>query len=437
MSSSSAQKGRRTMRGSILLNSALGMAALLALAACGGSDEGGSTLNQGGQDPNTPVTTQPGASSGGSSTPVKTPAQEQEEEVKKILDARKVDYGEALRTASLKLVSELPTFDQIQRIATASNEAAQKQVYEQEVDKMMADPRFEARMIQWWRDTLATGPVAPRAGFPSYDTAATFAAQVVLEDRSYMELFTATKGTCPTYRAGATPTEKGVFTPADCTTGANAAPTAGLLTDPGLLSQYYANMAFRRVRIVQERFACSKFPAEFATSPTPMGAGTYTNPWPFNALPDSKASVNFQDTSAVICANCHNTMNRMAPLFGNYDDKGVYNPTQVQVQTPIANTPRTKMEDWLPAGQPLAWRNGKTVTDMASLGKAMVDDPDVQRCAVTRVFNFAMSKGDVVNDLATLPQVVTDPYLKSFKDGGFKLKPIIAQVFKSEDFIKF
>jgi hypothetical protein len=432
------------MRGGILLKTALGMAALLALAACGGSDEGGGSLNQGGQDPNAPVNTDPGTTSGGSSTPVKTPAQEQEEEVKKILDARKVDYGEALRTASLKLVSELPTFDQIQRLATASNEAAQKQVYEQEIDKMMADPRFEVRMIQWWRDTLATGGPSPRAGFPSYDTAATFAAQVVLEDRSYMELFTASKGTCPTYRAGATATEKGVFTPADCTTGANAAPTAGLLTDPGLLSQYYANMAFRRVRIVQERFACSKFPAEFASNPTPMGAGTYTTPWPFDKLPDSKetdaakkGAVNFQDTSAVICANCHNTMNRMAPLFANYDDKGVYNATTIQVQTPVPGTPATRRVDWLKDGEPLAWRNGKTVTDIVSLGKAMVDDTDVQRCAVTRVFNFAMSKGDVVNDLATLPQVVTDPYLKSFKDGGFKLKPIIAQVFKSEDFIKF
>jgi ABC-type glycerol-3-phosphate transport system substrate-binding protein len=121
------------MRGGILLKTALGMAALLALAACGGSDEGGGSLNQGGQDPNAPVNTDPGTTSGGSSTPVKTPAQEQEEEVKKILDARKVDYGEALRTASLKLVSELPTFDQIQRLATASNEAAQKQVYEQEI----------------------------------------------------------------------------------------------------------------------------------------------------------------------------------------------------------------------------------------------------------------------------------------------------------------
>ena len=51
---------------------------------------------------------------------------------------------------------------------------------------------------------------------------------------------------------------------------------------------------------------------------------------------------------------------------------------------------------------------GVTVTDIPSLGQAMAKDPDVQRCAVTRVWNWAFSRGDVVNDVAPVPTSVTD-----------------------------
>ena len=45
----------------------------------------------------------------------------------------------------------------------------------------------------------------------------------------------------------------------------------------------------------------------------------------------------------------------------------------------------------------------KPVTDVPSLGAAIAADPDVQKCAVTRDWNYAMSRGDIVNDLATVP----------------------------------
>src|SRR4029077_19349351 len=101
------------------------------------------------------------------------------------------------------------------------------------------------------------------------------------------------------------------------------------LTDPGLMAQYYANMAFRRVRFVQETFVCSKFPAEFSATPKPMGAGAYTSPWDFGSIQGGAAAkVNFQDTTAVICANCHTTLNHLAPLFGHFDQKGDYDGTK-------------------------------------------------------------------------------------------------------------
>lgn len=411
---------------------ALGATALaLGLLACG--SDGNGSLNggggtwgggSGGSDPNGNNPTPGGGptkNQGGGTT---DPGNDQGNPN---LDQRALNYGEALRTASLKLVGELPTLADIKGLDAAQDK---KSFYEAKIDALLGDARFTAKMIQWWRDTLKTGGAA-QGQKPSFDTAATFAAMVVVQDRPYTDLFTATTGTCPTYANGA-------FAAASCN---NGAPTAGVLTDPGLMSQYAANMAFRRVRFIQETFVCSKFPTEFSQSPQQMGAGTYTSPWPFAGITGGSAQgirINFQDTSSVICANCHTTLNHVSPLFGYFDDNGQYVANTFQVKTPSTGNPTSRLEDWLPQGQQnFAWRFNVPVTDLPSLGQAIAKDPDVATCAVNRVWNWAMSRGDIVNDLATVPPVVTDPIVQDFKQNGFKLKRVIRNVFTSDDFVKF
>ena len=203
------------------------------------------------------------------------------------------------------------------------------------------------------------------------------------------------------------------------------------------MAQYFSNMSFRRVRFVQETFACAKMPAEVISPGTPMGAGTYTSPWDFNSIAGGTgAKIDFHDTSAVICANCHTTMNHIAPLFANFDAQGAYQ-NAIQVQTPVTPPVTTTLTDWLPAGQGFAWRNGVAVTDIPSLGQAMAKDPVVQACAVTRMWNWALSRGDVVNDGATVPAAVIQDQVTAFTTGGMKLKPVIKAIFTSDDFAKF
>jgi hypothetical protein len=228
----------------------------------------------------------------------------------------------------------------------------------------------------------------------------------------------------------------------DCpqTDNAPPTPTAGILSDPGLMAQYFANLAFRRVRFVQETFVCTKFPAEFGQS-LKMGAGLYTSPWDFGSITGKTntpaARIDFQDTSAVICANCHTTMNHIAPLFAEFDENGVFQGT-IQVKTPIPGNPTAELADWLPEGkQSFAWRNGTAVADLRGLGRAMANDPDVARCAVNRVWNWAMSRGDIVNDLATIPPSVTDDLTADFTKNGMRMKRLIRNVFTSDDFVKF
>ena len=111
--------------------------------------------------------------------------------------------------------------------------------------------------------------------------------------------------------------------------------------------------------------------------------------------------------------------------------------TSIQVQTPVTPPVTTVLADWLPAGELLAWKHGVTVTDLPSLGKAMAADDDVARCAVTRVWNWAFNRGDVVNDSAPVPATVTDPYLAQFKTNGLKVKTLIRSVLTSSDFTQF
>ncbi|MGD0525105.1 MAG: hypothetical protein ABSE49_08175 [Polyangiaceae bacterium] len=345
------------------------------------------------------------------------------------LDPRVVDYGEALRTASLKLVGNLPTLAQIQAIEAATTPAAQATIYDADVDAMLADPRFASQMIQYFRDTFKTGmPYSPMPkGAPSFDTAATFAAMVVVNEQPFTDILTAATGTCPTFA-------NGTFTAASCT---NNAPTSGVLTDPGIQAQYFEDLAFRRVRFIQEIFVCSPMPAEYSANPVPMGQSLYTSPWPFDSIAGGPtANINFQDTSAVICANCHTTLNHIAPLFAYFDANGKYQTT-IQVQTPIVPPVTSVLTDWLPAGQGFAWRNGVPVTDIPSLGQAIAADPDVAQCAVNRVWDWAFNRGDIVNDLATIPAEVTAPVVTDFTAKQMNLKQAIRDIFTSDDFVRF
>lgn len=407
----------------ITLRSIAAMGIAVALTACG-SDESQSPGNLPGpgatntpNNPNAPTQTTP------------------EEEIRKILDARKVDYGEALRTASLKLVGELPTLAEIQSITSAATDADKKRVYEGHIDRMLGDPRFTERMIAYWKDTLRMGQVGQvQQNQPNKDSAPLFAAMNLVQDGDYRQLFTATTGTCPTYDAQAN-----TFTAGNCP---GTQPTAGIITDPGLQAHYFANMAFRRVRVIQETFACTKFPAEYSETPQPMGAGTYTGKFPFESIVGKKntpnAKIDFHDAQAVVCANCHSTLNHIAPLFIFFRENGAYDttPANVDVRVPIQGTPRATRQDYLPDSEGLAWRFGKPITDLPSLGQALASDPDVARCAVNRVWNYAMSRGDIVENQAAVPNAVTDPFMADFT-ANYKLKEVFRKVFKAEDFTKF
>lgn len=343
-----------------------------------------------------------------------------------LLGQRVVDYNAALRVAALRLTGKLPTMAEINQVASAPDDAAKKAAYEALVQQYMSTPDFAKQMMYFWRDTFKMGETA------MLDTAPAFAARLAVNNGNYMDLFTASSDGCPTYNDA-----DGTFASGECT---NNGPKAGILTNPGVMAHYFGNMAFRRARFVQETFVCTKFPAEI--SPTPQdvgGAAPYTGVWPFNSIasPSSNGGrINFQDTSAVICANCHSTLNHLTPLFAYYDDNGNYQQN-IAVPTPLDGAPLARLSDYLPDGQPLAWRLNVPTPDLPALGQAIAADPAVAECGVARIWNWALGKTDIVDTLQEVPTETIQAQVEAFKASGYKLKDMIYAVYTSDDFVKF
>jgi hypothetical protein len=344
-----------------------------------------------------------------------------------ILGQRVVDYNAALRIASLRLTGKLPTMADIDSIKNAPDDAARATTYGNLIKTYMSGTDFKNQMFYFWRDTLKQGGGATFDA--TLDTAPALAAQLSVTNGSYMSLFTQGTNNCPTYDMA------GTFTPASC----GAAPQAGLLTNPGSMKQYFSNFAFRRVRWIQEVFVCTKFPAEVAATPTDVGgAAPYTGLYPFNSIgsPTTGGRVNFLDTSAVICANCHSTINHIAPLFANYDINGAYQ-AQIAVPTPLDGAPLAQLTDYLVPGQVTSWRFGTATPDIPSMGAAMAADPDVAQCGVARIWNWALGKTDIVDTLQTVPSETIQAQVDAFTQNGFKMTDLIYAVYTSDDFIKF
>jgi len=387
----------------------LAVGAVLAASACDSAPGPGSGSNDDGDRPDVPTPENPEAT-----RPKVTHT---------VLDERLKDYNEALRTASIKLVRTLPTLAQIKKVQKAADP---RRAYEEELDDMLEDPRFTERMIKFWKDAMRMSGGA-EGGNPSRNTAPNLAARITVEGRPFSDLFTSPSNNCPEYDG----TNK-VFTDGEC--GGGAPVEAGVLTNPGVHYQFYGSMAFRRVRWLQEVFVCTKFPAEYSDKPEVKNGVDYVSPWPFESI--ATAPIDFQDTKSVVCANCHTTLNHLAPLFGNFDEKGQWQ-NGISVMTPTLVPETTALSHWLQPGETTSWRFGEPVADLGQLGEAVASDPDVNECVVARLYNLAMSKEDIVNDLATVPYEVLDEYMITYYQNGMNLKATLRAIFTSADFVRY
>ncbi|HUJ63814.1 MAG TPA: hypothetical protein VLX92_35180 [Kofleriaceae bacterium] len=337
-----------------------------------------------------------------------------------------VDYNAALKIAALRLTGDLPTMAEIDQVANAPDMATQQTVYNGLIQQYMSRPAFSNQIFYFWRDTMKQGET------PLLDTAPALAAELSVNNGSYMNLFTQSSKTCVNY-SDTTET----FTDTDCT---NGGPVSGVLTDPGVMTQFFSNFAFRRTRWIQEVWDCQAFPVEATAAPQEEGgAAPYLGVWPFKSIAsptNGGGRVDFLNVASVVCANCHETLNHIAPLLAHYDMNGQYQ-TNLAVPTPLDGAPLAMLSDYLPPGESTAWRYQVPAADIPSLGADMAADPSVASCGVARIWNWALGKTDIVDTLEVVPADVIQDQVAAFTASGFKLKDMIYAVYTSDDFVKF
>lgn len=400
--------------------------AVLALAACQGPGYSDSVTPPG-TDPTMPDPTTPDP---GSDPTMEVPddgyadaadwSDDLDEEWANRLSAREEDFGSALRVASLRLRGDLPTLAEIRELQAAPDKRA---AYERLIESFLADPRFTTMLLRYWRDTF-------KMGGNGLDSAPLLATKLGIENGDMREIFTATSGNCPTY-------DGTTITSADC---ANNVPVhAGVLSNPDVMRHFFSNIGFRRVRWIQETFACSSFPAEFRAEPADVGGpGPYTAPWPFESIAGESngGRVNFLDTESVICANCHASMNHLAPLIAHFDVDGMWQDG-FAVPLPLEGAPTVELSDYLVPGETTAWRIDAPAEDLPALGRALADDPDVAECLVARTWNWALGKGDIILTRTAIPQSVVAPFVEDYTAGGHRFRDLVFAIYTSEDFVRF
>lgn len=342
-----------------------------------------------------------------------------------LLSEREYNYSAALRTAALRLTGDLPTLAQIKFIDDGADLEEQRLAYESQVQSMLNDPRFANQMFKFWKDTFRMGDD------PVLDTAPSFATQLVVEERPFTMLLTASVDNCPTFNPA-----DGTFTVATCDSGVPA--EAGVLTNRGVQRQFFSNLGFRRVRWIQETFDCTSFPAEISDTPQDVGGpALYTGEWPYEPLAgaDNGGRVDFRDVDNINCGNCHLTMNHIAPLIGKFDADGMYVADGFSVPLPTGEP--TEYTDWMVVEEGTGWRAGIYAADLPALGQAMANDPEVIECMVARVWNWGLGHGDIVNTLSLVPSETIAQQLADFQANDYNMRELIYQIFISEDFTKY
>lgn len=380
----------------------------------GGGGEGGQGGDGGGATTTTTASTT--GTGGGSGDPT--------------LDNRVLSYTEALRSASFKLVGNAPTLQEMMDLESTPD-AEKPAKYAALIDEMMTRPQFRVRMVEFWKNALRMGGAA-NGSIPSRDTAPVFAARITVEGLPYTDLATKTSNTCPTFDPAT-----GTFTDGECSNG--IAPV-GILTDPGVHALFYGNMAFRRSRFFHETFLCrmaNEPVAEPTDMPGPNGPAGYVGPWDwFSITGGPGAAVDFHLAQGVVCANCHVTWNHRAPLWGNFDSNGMYQPNIV-VLAPTLGLPVAKRSDWIPDTEPTAWKFGQPAANLTELGARIAADPEVHDCAVARMWNYAMSRGDIVETQIKVSDKVVAPLVAELKANNFSLKNTLRSILLHDDFVRF
>ena len=109
----------------------------------------------------------------------------------------------------------------------------------------------------------------------------------------------------------------------------------------------------------------------------------------------------------------------------------------VQVITPVPPNALSAPTDWLPASEGFAWRLGKPVKNLTDLGTTIAADPILPVCVSSRMWNWAMSRGDIVNDQVPLTPELANRLAGILVQNNWNVKELVRQVFNDPSFVRY
>jgi hypothetical protein len=109
----------------------------------------------------------------------------------------------------------------------------------------------------------------------------------------------------------------------------------------------------------------------------------------------------------------------------------------IQVITPVPPNANSVPGDWLPAGEGYAWRLGKPIANLTDLGNAIAADPNLPSCISGRMWNWAMSRGDIVNDQVVLTPTLSNRLTGILVQNNWNVKELVRQIFNDPNFVRY
>ena len=77
------------------------------------------------------------------------------------------------------------------------------------------------------------------------------------------------------------------------------------------------------------------------------------------------------------------------------------------------------------------------MADLPALNAAITADPSFSHCMATRVRNWAMSHGDVVNDGSAITDDLATSLTTQFVADNYNMKKLVRRVFTDPTFVRY
>jgi hypothetical protein len=313
--------------------------------------------------------------------------------------------------------------------------------FERAARRLLADKRagsaVDQFVAQWLRFDQLTGLLKERRAFPQYnrelalamtEETRLFVADLVWNDRSFMDLFTADYTFCnpelaALYGVEAPPSG---FARTSYPAGSDRAGVLGQGAFLALTSKPAETSPTARGLFVREHFLCQRVPL-----PPP---GVNMN---LPAVTEQRPQTNRERLAGHVenesCAGCHRLIDPIGFGFERFDAIGARHEKQR-----VAISRRTKkseqadtvtLELELDTRGSIAGIEGSDFASPRELGRILSTNRQCQECMVKQLFRYALGRPETPADAPVLEQVYGD-----FRRSGFRFKELMVSLLRRTEF---